>query len=54
MYMNGDTSTEDVAAAFKESSEAFKIEKVFWKQIIRLITQRKGDMNSTFFHVLTK
>ena len=34
LYSNDDATTEDIAAALKELSDALKTEEMFWKQKI--------------------
>ena len=54
LYTNDDTTTEEIAYALKELSDAIKAEEEFWKQKCRVFWLREGNRNTKKFHALTK
>lgn len=54
LYLNDDATTEEIAEALKELSDALKVEEMFWKQKCHIFWLREGDRNTKFFHPLTK
>lgn len=54
MYVNNNVTTEELSVDLKELSESLETEELFRKLKSSIIWLREGDMNSKFFHNLTK
>ena len=49
LYADDNATTEEIAAALKELSDAFKAEKLFWKQKSRCFVWEKRTEIRIFF-----
>lgn len=54
MYVNNNVTTEELSVDLKELSESLETEELFRKLKSSILWLREGDMNSKFFHNLTK
>lgn len=54
LYSDDDATTEEIGATLKELTAALKEEKQFWKRKSRVFWLREGDLNTMFFHAITK
>lgn len=54
IYSDDEATTEEIGAAFKELTEALKAEENFWKQKSKIFWRRERDLNTMFFHAITR
>ena len=54
LYSDDDATTEEIAEALKELTDALKAEEQFWRQKSRILWLLEGDLNTRFFHAITK
>ncbi|KAF8104419.1 hypothetical protein N665_0172s0050 [Sinapis alba] len=54
LYSDDDDTTKEIGTGLKELTEALKAEERSWKQKNKVFWLKEGDLNTKFFHAITK